>query len=489
MLLSRRLVMAGLLSNAAVAPHAWAEAPPSSVRPVPRGADPRKRNLATGESLVARANLNGRVGYAVADAATGEILEARAPHTGLPPASSAKALTALYALDRLGAAHRFETRLIATGPVENGVIKGDLILAGGGDPTLDTDALSEMVAGLTEGGITAVEGGLRYWNGALPRVAEVDIEQPDHVGYNPTITGLNLNYNRVHFGWTREGQGYDVTMDARSGRSTPEVTVARMQVVDRTLPVYTYQQGADYDDWTVARAALGSGGARWLPVRFPGLYAGEVFEVLARARGISFGAPLGPAESDAGDVLVTHQSAALAPILRDMLKYSNNLTAEVVGLAASQARGAPVDGLPQSAERMNGWLNENLGTGAMALEDHSGLGDDSRVSPADMVRAMVAAKREDALKPLLKPFDMRDVGDFDVAAKTGTLNFVSALAGFIDGGRGRELAFAIFCADLDRRDGLSMAERERPEGGRTWNANAKLLQRRLINRWGVLYDA
>jgi D-alanyl-D-alanine carboxypeptidase/D-alanyl-D-alanine-endopeptidase (penicillin-binding protein 4) len=53
----------------------------------------------------------------------------------LPPASVAKALTSLYALDTLGADHRFQTRVMATGSVIGGVLKGDLILVGGGDHT------------------------------------------------------------------------------------------------------------------------------------------------------------------------------------------------------------------------------------------------------------------------------------------------------------------------------------------------------------------
>ena len=59
-----------------------------------------------------------------------------------------------------------------------------------------------------------------------------------------------------------------------------------MQVVDRAGPVYTYRRGDGVDEWTVARGALGNGGARWLPVRRPDLYAAEVFQTLVRSHGI-----------------------------------------------------------------------------------------------------------------------------------------------------------------------------------------------------------
>ena len=59
--------------------------------------------------------------------------------------------------------------------------------------------------------------------GALPHVGEIASDQPEHVGYNPAISGLNLNYNRVNFEWKRDGGGYAVQMDARGERFVPMV--------------------------------------------------------------------------------------------------------------------------------------------------------------------------------------------------------------------------------------------------------------------------
>lgn len=80
------------------------------------------------------AGLGGHSSFVVADAVTGEVLESFSALRAHPPASVTKAVTALYALEMLGPQFRFETRLLGTGPIENGVLKGDLILAGGGRP-------------------------------------------------------------------------------------------------------------------------------------------------------------------------------------------------------------------------------------------------------------------------------------------------------------------------------------------------------------------
>ncbi|MFD1508106.1 D-alanyl-D-alanine carboxypeptidase/D-alanyl-D-alanine-endopeptidase [Lacimonas salitolerans] len=490
--LSRRHFLIGAAALAGTP--AWADPPASSLRPALRPGNFRTSTVPDAESLIAQARLGGAVGYAVADARTGLMLEGRSAETALPPASVAKAVTALYALDRLGPAHRFETRVIAVGPVQDGILDGDLVLAGGGDPTLDTNALADLAAQIKATGLREVRGRFLVWGGAMPFAREIDPGQPAHVGYNPAVSGLALNYNRVHFEWKRQGSDYGVTMDARSDRYRPEVQVARMQVVARDAPVYTYADTDGRDDWTVARGALGNGGARWLPVRRPALYAGEVFRGFARAQGIVLTAETETDTQPGGTVLARHDSAPLREILREVLRYSTNLTAEMVGIAASQAGGGKVDSLRASATRMSGWAEANLGMTGAALVDHSGLGDASRVSPQAMVTALTKAGQNTVLRPILRPIALRDAQGrpdsshpITVDAKTGTLNFVSALAGYMTTKDGSELAFAIFTADTETRAGIPRAQRERPEGARPWNRRSKELQQALIERWGALY--
>ena len=169
-------------------------------------------------------------------------------------------------------------------------------------------------------------------------------------------------------------------MDGRSGKYRPEVAMAVMQIQDRASPLYTYTDSGARDDWTVAKRALGSGGARWLPVRKPGLYAGDIFATMAGAQGIRLARPQIMTGPLAGTVVVVQKSEALREILRDMLKYSTNLTAEMAGLSATVYRTGTPASLRASAAEMNVWAKANLGMDAPALVDHSGLGEDSRVT-------------------------------------------------------------------------------------------------------------
>lgn len=454
-------------------------------------ADAGKRAVASALRILDDAGLGGQSSYVVADAATGEILESHSALRAHPPASVSKAVTALYALERLGADFRFQTRLLGTGPIEAGVLKGDLILAGGGDPVLDSDDLFDLAARLKEAGVIAVSGRFLVYDGALPWVREIDAKQPVQVGYNPGISGLNLNFNRVFLEWTPQGSDYLISLQARSERVRPDVSVTRAEVVEGPGPVFTYQQSASHEDWTVNRRALGrKKGGRWIPVRAPGAYAGDVMQTLARSHGIVLRAPerLTVLPEDAA-LLAMHESPALEEIVRGMLKFSTNLTAEAIGLRASEARS-----LAGSGDGMSDWARARFAARRPGFVDHSGLGDQTRLTPFDMTRILTGAGAQKMLQPLLKELKVLDAkGNIDtksgrrIFAKTGTLNFVSGLAGYVTTPGGRDLAFAIYSSDLERRDALTRAQRERPRGARGWDSRARRMQQRLIARWSTLY--
>ncbi len=519
---TRRALLGGGL--AALAQAALAEGPLVSLRPMARpvvqsgwsDAVPPGRPVSREEAglvvpglaplaeVVAAAGLGGITGVCVADMRTGTILEELDSGVPLPPASVAKAMTAIYAREALGPAHRFRTRVVATGPVVDGIVQGDIVLVGGGDPVLVTDDLAEIARRLRASGVRGATGAFGVWGGALPFQARIDEGQLEHLGYNPAVGGLNLNFNRVYFEWLPSGDGWQVSMDARSDLYRPAVTVATIEIVDRDLPVYTYADGGGVDRWTVARGALGEGGSRWLPVRYPALYAGEVFRSFAVAEGVDLSAPVEVTTEPVGETVALWESAPLDDLLADMLEYSTNLAAEVMGLSASLARGLRPVTLEQSAAAMDRWARAELGV-ELALRDHSGLGGDSRVSAREMVLAMVVGGR--SIAGLLKHIVLTDAEGEELAAppgtvvaKTGTLNFVSSLAGQIaagpgagalatGGGQGSHLAFAIFSAEPDRRADAIAEGDEVPEGSRDWAHRARRLQQVLLQRWAVAYPA
>jgi D-alanyl-D-alanine carboxypeptidase/D-alanyl-D-alanine-endopeptidase (penicillin-binding protein 4) len=490
--LTRRALLAGLMSSVAGA--ALAGAPVTSLRPKPRPADLRasRPKIPTGpsfESILRDAGLSGDKSIAVVDLGTGRILEAEAPAQALPPASVTKAVTTLYGLNGLSPTHRFTTRILATGPIENGIVQGDLILVAGGDPHLDSDGFGNLADQLVGRGIKGVTGRFLINASALPYCRDIDAEQPVHVGYNPSLSGMILNFNRVYFEWKRGKDGFSLAMTARGERYRPTVDGIRMTMSGRETPTYTYQQIDGIERWSVRRSALGKGGSRWLPVRQPVDYAAEAFVRIAASKGIKL--PRGvQSGASSGTLLAAEQSAQLRLILRSMLRFSTNITAEAVGMATSRKSHPDTKKIAQSGAVMSDWVKSAYGTGSSRFVDHSGLGDGSRVSARDMARILQSDGWHGQLRPLLKDIKLLDekrkaapIQGAKVAAKTGTLNFASALAGYIDCPNGRKLAFAIFTADLDKRAAIPKDQRERPPGGKSWARKSRAMQQKLLRRW------
>lgn len=482
---------------------AIAGAPSHAPGPVPRP-DPNGPDALT---LVAEADLSGEVAYIVVDLETGAALEGGDIDLPLPPASVAKAPTALFALDLLGPDHHFETRLIALGKMENGVLKGDLVLQGGGDPEADSHTLDLLAFRAAEAGLKKVDGRFLIDEQLLPSIERIDLTQPETAAYNPSVGALNLNYNRVFAEWAGKGAKRRITVEARSDTMSPQTDAVRLEVAEATpsgrIFDYVAAPEPEPETWIVAAGALGAKGARWLPVRRPAPYAADVMRRLAAEAGIELPTPAPGTAPLVSDVLARVESRPLAAVLQDMLKYSTNLTAEAVGLTAARASGASATTLEASAAAMNAWAASFAGfpqgDPGFQLTNHSGLSPDSRASVRRLAQILVAAERRGfpaleggraaKLKGLLPQRRYLDEGatpppqEASVRAKTGTLNFVSALAGYIEPERGRRLAFAIVAADLPARNAIADQEIESPPGARAWAARARALQRALIRSW------
>jgi D-alanyl-D-alanine carboxypeptidase/D-alanyl-D-alanine-endopeptidase (penicillin-binding protein 4) len=137
------------------------------------------------------------------------------------------------------------------------------------------------------------------------------------------------------------------------------------------------------------------------------------------------------------------------------------------------------------------WARAKAGV-HIVCADHSGLSDVSHISAADMVRLLTAPGVPGVLRPLLKRIAMLDArGDpmrgfaGAVVAKTGTLDFVTALAGYERSASGQQTAFAIFAENPERRYAAKAQGVDQPEGAAAWNARGKHLQQRLLQRWAM----
>ena len=482
MRLTRRALLAGAAAFVPLAAYGGGvERPPARAG--------RVTPPATLDSIFNASGLARNSSCVLVDLQSGRVLEGHNPDLARPPASVTKTMTALYAQAKLGNDYRFTTALVATGPINGGTLDGDLYLVGGGDPTLDTDGLNALATQAKAAGVRRISGRFYVVSSALPSIEAIDPGQPIQVGYNPGLSGLNLNYNRVYFEWKRQSGQYSVTMDARSTRVRPLVMSATMSISRRQAPTYGYEHSGGVERWSVAQGALGNGGGRWLPVRDPATYGAEVFQVLAGAQGISLPRAVAQAQAPAGTVIAQQESEDLRSIERTMLKYSTNVTAEVLGLSATIAAGRRVGSLRASAQAMTRWVTQQSRYSTPTLYNHSGLTDQSRIFAKEMALFLAQESSQRGLAGLLKGINLQngrgdgvEIPGVRVFAKSGTLNFTRGLAGYIEKDSQPRYAFAIFSADMAARRAAAPNE-ERPAGARRWRGIAKAQEKALVYRW------
>jgi D-alanyl-D-alanine carboxypeptidase/D-alanyl-D-alanine-endopeptidase (penicillin-binding protein 4) len=179
----------------------------------------------------------------------------------------------------------------------------------------------------------------------------------------------------VFFEWERTGEAYTVRMDARSDNHSPMVTVSRMTIEPRDYPVYTFDRTEARDEWTVRAKRAGQRGRALAAGAPPARLSGRGVPDARARRGLALSTPVVSESAPPGArVLVEHESAPLEDILRGMMRWSTNLTAEVVGLTATQAGGVRPTTLGESGAEMAAWMRDRLGARQARFVDHSGLG-------------------------------------------------------------------------------------------------------------------
>jgi serine-type D-Ala-D-Ala carboxypeptidase/endopeptidase (penicillin-binding protein 4) len=434
------------------------------------------------------------VGYLLLDLESGRALAELNADLPLIPASTAKLATAAVALDVLGPDHRFRTDLLVTGAISDGMLQGDLILRGGGDPSLDVADLLELVVRLELSGIRYVQGRFLIDDLSLPRLPQIEATQPAEAAYNPGIGALSVAFNRVQMAW-RGGGGIRVA-------TLPPLDEARFLAAAPSLlpPGGIELMSADGDGvvWRVADRGRRRQEAD-LPVKDPGLHAGNVFRWLAFAQGIEVGEPERAATPPAARVLAVHESVPLRDLTSDMLVYSNNMMAELIGLSTAARLGDVSTGLVAAGELLVAHLARlmpEVDWRDAVLGNHSGLDGRARMTPRQIAAILHYGWHSDALPALLAAggwsgtltnrFAESDQA-LRVWAKTGTMHYGSALAGYLFSDGIGPLVFVTMVSDIDARaaydDALPYPGRPAEAAAQAWASRARAMQDKLVKRW------
>jgi D-alanyl-D-alanine carboxypeptidase/D-alanyl-D-alanine-endopeptidase (penicillin-binding protein 4) len=417
-----------------------------------------------------------RTGIFVASVESGEAVFSRDPDALLNPASNVKLVTTAAALARLGPEFRFSTELLVDKFPERGEVK-TLYVRGKGDPSLVTERLWALAGdlfhlGLRRVGEVVLDDG--YFDGE--RFGPGFDQEDGDRAYLAPAGALSLNFNAVEVHVTpaeRTGQRPTVELEPASPFFVVDNRTVTAAPSGRARVVVTTQMERGRERVVVAgRVPVGSRPhVVWRRIDEPALYFGHTLKALLELRGIKVGRIRSGRAPDSARLYYVSQSDALAEIVRRLNKTSNNFTAEQM----LKTLGAEVKGQPgtwaKGVDAAEDVLAEmGIPRGSYVMRNGSGLNDTNRFSARQLVTLLRGMWARFTLQPeylVSLPVAARDgtirwrmegtPAAGRLRAKTGTLDGVVALSGYVQNAAGKVLAFAILVNDSPGRPGVLRA--------------------------------
>jgi len=419
-----------------------------------------------------------------------DTLLAMNPHQLMVPASNMKVLSTAAALHFLGPDFRYRTFVMADGDLDEGVLEGDLVLYGTGDPSLsdrffpsETAPLDSLAEGIIAQGVMEIRGDLVV-DGSF-------FQGPDrHPGWDPAdlndafaapVSAVSLAENLVTVrveagGWVGAHPSIH-TIPARAG--IPLSNVAMTVAPGTRSRIWLFRETPEDPIGIEGEIPLGGSDVwRRLPVPDPLLFSGIQLRRALEARGVRITgavvttreASVSPLSNDslvAGlegrappRILAFQDSPPLLDLLRIINKESNNFFAE--SILKTLGRVVKGEGSFSGGSRaVETFLTETVGVPAseVSVLDGSGLSMETRASPAVFVRPLAYRPStqhwDKSLGTLPEAGVRRELGRMyrspaagNLRAKTGTMDGVSALSGLVRTQTGERILFSILSNEL-----------------------------------------
>lgn len=388
-------------------------------------------------------------GILIRDLETGKVVYEKDADRLLNPASNAKVLTTLAALALLGPDYRFKTQFLGTGDMRQGRLPV-LILKGFGDPSLDSYRLEAMVRALKKQGFRQIDQVLvdgSYFDGQdFP--GQMEGRQRD-AGFNCSVGALSLDHNQIEV-TVSPGPKLGAPAEVQIQPPLPDFPISgevatvkkRGRVIVRNDPEAQGLGIAVKGGISLKSEPQTYKVSIHQPLDLAGL---RLLEAL-RAQGIQVPATYRLAAAPAKPkVLVEAESPPLREILQEINKKSDNFVAEQL----TKTLGAQFAGAPGSTEKgvkviLKKLKEMGVRTQGVELENGSGLSKKSRLRAETLAEALEAAYQDPKLRgefisslsvlgvdgTLKRKFRNSDLaGRF--LGKTGTLNGVSSLSGYV----------------------------------------------------------
>ena len=398
------------------------------------------------------------------------------------PASTMKLLTTFGALEMLGPAYTWRTEAYIDGKLDNGILDGNLIIKGYGNPKMNSEHLWLWLRELRNRGLREIHGDLilDHTSFALQENDPAAFDNDPERAYNVSPDALLLNFNAIRLRFIPEEGRVNVFTEPALAGITLENRLSLKNkpycgVWDGNINIQLAEAGNVIRVQGTYPSACGEHDK---PVSL--LSHSRYFDAVFRSvwhemGGILQGKTRDGTVSSSAVLFATHYSQPLSEIIRDINKYSNNVMARQVFLSLSLNKEAPkanipailnplesaqanTNPLPASVERSEAVLRNWISTKGydfpeLVLENGAGLSRKERISPhnlslllRDILLSPFSAEIEASLPIVGVDGTMRKRHDNCAVTthahmKTGSLEGVKSIAGYLQSHSGKEWIF------------------------------------------------
>lgn len=419
---------------------------------------------------------NAHWGVMVQSLNTGEIVYARNEKKMFMPASNLKLFTASAALKELGPEFQYVTRLVTNGSIVGNTLYGDLIVIGSGDPSISgrfndgrpTETFEQWADSLKQRGITEIVGNV---------IGDDNCFDDDNYGagwasgyetdyYAAQISGLSFNDNCIDFRIVP-------SFDGKGPCSISWIpTTAYVNVVNQTKQTVSKDTSAEINffrargtNTVYVRGSIPAGKNEHkesVSVENPTLYTVSVLKEVLETKGIRIdGHPLDCDELkdtiryDRAIQLASYTSVPTSAIIGVINKSSQNLYAENVFRTLGFEKfglGSAGNGRAVSFPLFALW---GVDTSMMRMADGSGLSRKNLVTPTDVVSVLAGMYNDDGFESYYETFPIAGIdgslknrmkgtkAEGNIRAKTGMIDFVRTLSGYVTSRDGEMFAFSM----------------------------------------------
>jgi D-alanyl-D-alanine carboxypeptidase/D-alanyl-D-alanine-endopeptidase (penicillin-binding protein 4) len=425
------------------------------------------------DSILADTTLTGTSwSVCFADAVTGEMIYSHDADRNLASASVMKLYPTSAALLFLGPDYRFETGLYITGNFNprRGILDGDVIISGGGDPALGSEYFAEQYGDITATWVNALRNaGIRRVRGRVAAAESIYDFNPAPSGwawgdlgqyYGAGVYDININDNMYRIYITGGAEGEPASVDSVQDYGRDIILTSYLSSSGRTDRGYVYNTPYSDMAWITGSVPADSSFALRASIPDPPLALVRKLDAAMRASGIrvdsypsTFRLPLDTANS-------MKVNTTLSPSLAEIVSVTNHESVNMYAEALRKHLGYKVlgEGTFSAGSAVIRSMLDSIGCEPYeaVMLDGSGLSSNNNISALMTVRLLVhmnnsacagpfiASLPEGAVSGTMKNYFRDEVFKGRVVAKTGTITSAKSFAGYFTTSSGRRIAFTTF---------------------------------------------